>query len=103
MTRTRGYGDWKNWFTAEDVAFFRPLLDDYVRLAGLPDDWELAATPTVPPEFASAYVRRIVDEKRHERSRAVDATHRRAARTGTHLGLRAATPVDPVTRRRARS
>lgn len=70
VTRTRGYGDWKNWFTAEDVAFFRPLLDDYVRLAGLPDDWELAATPTVPTEFASAYVRRIVEEKRrHDRGR----------------------------------
>jgi hypothetical protein len=66
VTRTRGYGDWKNWFTVEDVASFRPLLGDYVRLAGLPDDWELAATPTVPAEFASAYVRRVVDEKRQD-------------------------------------
>jgi hypothetical protein len=66
VIRTRGYGDWKNWFTAEDVAFLRPLLGDYVRLAGLPDDWELAATPTVPAEFASSYVRRIVEEKRQD-------------------------------------
>ncbi len=66
VTRTRGYGDWKNWFTAEDVAFFRPLLEDYVQLAGLPDDWELAREPIVPTEFASGYVRRVVDEKRQK-------------------------------------
>jgi hypothetical protein len=66
VTRTRSYGDWTNWFTADDVTFFRPLLDNYVRLAGLPDDWELGEHPTVPAEFASGYVRRIVDEKRRQ-------------------------------------
>jgi hypothetical protein len=67
VIRTRGHGDWKNWFTADDVTYFRPLLEEYVRLAGLPDDdWELATRPTIPPEFASDYVRRIAYEKRQK-------------------------------------
>ena len=64
VERTLGYGDWKNWFTEDDVVSLRPVLDEYVALAGLGHDWTLADAPAIPAAFASDYVRRIVQEKR---------------------------------------
>jgi hypothetical protein len=60
VARTKAAHDWKNWFTAEDVAFFRPQLAPYMRAYGYPDDWTLAAEPCIRPEHGSDYVRRSV-------------------------------------------
>jgi hypothetical protein len=61
--RTKSYGDWRNWFTAEDVRIFAPLYAPYMELVGYdPSDWELAPDPVIDPETASAYMRRIAAE-----------------------------------------
>jgi hypothetical protein len=64
VERTRAYGDWRNWFTADDVEFLRPRLGAYVSAAGEHDDWDLPADASIPSEFASDYVRRVAEEKR---------------------------------------
>jgi len=64
VERTRGAGDWRNWFTPEDVAYFRPDLDGVMRTLGIPDDWSLSDTAVVAPEHGSQYVGRLIDAQR---------------------------------------
>ena len=60
VARTKSANDWKNWFTEEDVAFFRPHLAAYMLAYGYPDDWALAEAPHIRPEHGSAFVQRSV-------------------------------------------
>jgi hypothetical protein len=60
VRRTKSADDWKNWFTEDDVAFFRPHLTPYIRAYGYADDWTLATEPCIPPEHSSDFVRRSV-------------------------------------------
>jgi hypothetical protein len=69
VERTLGSGDWKNWFTDQDVAVLRPLLDRFVQFSGTDDDWEVSDAPVIPAEYGSNYVRRIVSEKREKQRR----------------------------------
>jgi len=59
VERTRGAGDWRNWFTREDVAYFRHDLGDAMRAFGIEDTWDLPSDPVVAPEHGSEYVRLI--------------------------------------------
>ncbi len=64
VTRTRGYGNWRDWFTPEDIEYLRPVmqpfLDRYYGGAG----WELNPSPAVAAEHGSRYVERIVNDRR---------------------------------------
>jgi hypothetical protein len=57
---TKAANDWKNWFTADDVEYFRPYLASFMRAYDYPDDWTLAAEPHISPEHGSEFVRRSV-------------------------------------------
>jgi hypothetical protein len=59
VERTMGYGDWKNWFLAEDVDFFRPRLRKYMDELGLPDDWDVPQRPVLRRENGSEYVMKL--------------------------------------------
>ena len=70
--RTKSYGDWRNWFTEEDVRIFEPLFAPYMELVGYDGgDWELAPEPTLDPATTSLYMRRIAAEGRLDRLRGV--------------------------------
>ena len=60
VARTKGYGDWRNWFTASDVDLLRPRLAKFMRPD---DDWELPAQPRIAPEIASGYLDRLARER----------------------------------------
>lgn len=60
VPRTRGSGDWKNWFLPEDVEYFREICEEYMRRFGYEPDWSQAATRVVPPEHCSEYIARLV-------------------------------------------
>lgn len=64
VTRTKGSGDWRNWFLEADVAFFRPHFATYMEHYGYGVDWSAAENPVVRPDHASEYVLRLVQEKR---------------------------------------
>jgi hypothetical protein len=64
VERTRGTGDWRHWFTDEDVAYFGPDLAPVLRAFGFEDDWSLADAPVVPPQHASGYVRGLLQAQR---------------------------------------
>jgi hypothetical protein len=96
VERTFGYGDWKNWFTAADVAFFGPLLDSAVRRSGCDDEWELSESPHITAEVGSSYVRRVAQERfQWDRARVCDRRTRRLK------ALRH--PIDAIRRRVART
>jgi hypothetical protein len=64
VVRTKKHGDWRNWLTPADVDFFRPWFTPYLAYNAYPDDWTLPAQPRIPPEHGSAYVLRLVKERR---------------------------------------
>jgi hypothetical protein len=66
VIRTKYYGDWANWFTNEDIAFFKPLLDAYVKQYNYDDNWDLNKTQVISPEHCSQYVERIVAKRINE-------------------------------------
>lgn len=65
VERTKSSGLWKDWFIAEDVAYFRPLLDTFLRRFGYDaDDWSPSPRPNILPVHCSEYVRRVLNERR---------------------------------------
>ncbi|HEX8353921.1 MAG TPA: hypothetical protein VF611_13525 [Pyrinomonadaceae bacterium] len=64
VVRTKGYGNWRDWLTPEDVEYLRPVLRPYLERYYEGVDWDLSARPSIPAEFGSGYVERIVNERR---------------------------------------
>ncbi|MGA2030613.1 MAG: hypothetical protein ABSG68_00010 [Thermoguttaceae bacterium] len=64
IERTKTYGNYKNWFTPEDVPYYRSLFRDYAAHFPCYDDFTLNPLQTLRPEHGSAYVLRIVNEAR---------------------------------------
>lgn len=56
VMRSLGYGDWRHWFTSEDVSFFRPYVEEYLKAFDYEDDWRLASEQSIDPATASTYV-----------------------------------------------
>ena len=60
VARTKKYGNWRNWFTPEDVAFYKPMLSDYLAFFGYdPDDWELNNPEKLSSKEGSEYMKRM--------------------------------------------
>ncbi|MDD5610421.1 MAG: hypothetical protein PHH69_02620 [Candidatus Omnitrophica bacterium] len=65
VIRTRGEGAWRNWFTEEDIAFFKPLFSGFMEVFGYDiADWDLHKEQKILPEHCSGYVLRVLSEKR---------------------------------------
>lgn len=58
--RSMTYGNWKNWFTQDDVIFFRPLLENSLQKLGyMVDDWSINSPQTIDPQTSSQYMIKI--------------------------------------------
>ncbi|MGE0704587.1 MAG: hypothetical protein AB7P22_11705 [Vicinamibacterales bacterium] len=66
VERTKGSGDWRNWFTAADVDFFRPRLREAFGVLGYEDVWDLSPSPRVDPKHGSDYVARLIADQRRK-------------------------------------
>lgn len=65
VERTKGSGGWRDWLLPEDVAYFRPLLDSFLRRFHYDaDDWMLKPEPSISPDHCSEYVLRVLNERR---------------------------------------
>jgi hypothetical protein len=64
VARTKAGGNWRDWLTPEDVESLRPVFGPYLERYYAEADWELSARPSIPAEFGSGYVLRIVNERR---------------------------------------
>ena len=66
VVRTKGAGDWKNWFISEDVKFFRSnsTIRRFMNIFGYSDDWQLPKRQEIFPQFSSEYVARLIEKRR---------------------------------------
>jgi len=62
VTRSKTYGNWKDWFTPSDVEFFRPQVKEYMERFGYHDNWELNSKPYIDPSVSSKYVIKLIEE-----------------------------------------
>ncbi len=56
VERTKSYGDWKNWFTEDDVQRYKGIFGDYLRVFGYTDDWRIDEKPRISSRHCSEYV-----------------------------------------------
>jgi len=56
ITRSKSNGAWRDWYTAEDVEFIRPIFKPYMDHFGYEDDWDLPAKQSIDSKTASEYV-----------------------------------------------
>jgi hypothetical protein len=65
VVRKKASGDWRHWFTNEDVEFIKPAYIPYMKLIGYDcEDWALKPRPTIEPEYSSMYMQGLVKRKR---------------------------------------
>ncbi len=71
IMRAGGSGDWRHWFTDEDITTYRPSVARYMKRFEYDDDWTLATDPHIDPAAASGYIegkyRRRQDQQRQRR------------------------------------
>ena len=63
VTRTKGHGDWRNWFLEEDVEYFKPIVNSYLERFGYSADWRISENPVICEAHCSGYVARTVRER----------------------------------------
>jgi hypothetical protein len=60
VARSKKSGDWQNWFTEEDIYFFKPLFHKFIHAFGYEDSWALPDRQVILPAHASEYIRKNV-------------------------------------------
>ena len=64
VVRKKAVGDWRHWFTEEDVDLFKPAYLPYMELIGYDcDDWTLSTNPVIEPKYSSMYIQRLAHMK----------------------------------------
>jgi hypothetical protein len=65
VIRKKASGDWRHWFTEEDVELFQPAFMPYIELIGYdPTDWDPEPNPCIEPEYSSAYMKQLPGKAR---------------------------------------
>jgi hypothetical protein len=60
VIRKKSTGDWRHWFTKEDVEVFNPVFTPYMEFIGYDcNDWKLDPNPVIEPEFSSVYMQSL--------------------------------------------
>ena len=65
VNRSQTYGNWRNWFTEEDVSWMGPHLNPILKQLGYdPTDWKLNMPDSLNPKYGSEYMERMFRFKR---------------------------------------
>ena len=60
VVRKKASGDWRQWYTEQDVELFKPAYRDYMELIGYDlNDWALNENPVIEPEYSSVYIQNL--------------------------------------------
>ncbi|MBW2491525.1 MAG: hypothetical protein JRE65_10300 [Deltaproteobacteria bacterium] len=60
VVRKKAYGDWRHWYTQDDVALFKPAYLSYMDAVGYDcNDWNLSPKPIIEPKFSSRYMQSL--------------------------------------------
>jgi hypothetical protein len=61
VVRKKAVGDWRHWFTEEDVKLFKPAYLAYMELVGYDcDDWALSPNPIIESRYSSEYMKGLL-------------------------------------------
>jgi hypothetical protein len=61
VVRKKATGDWRQWFTEEDVKLFKPVYTPYMEVLGYNcDDWDISPNPVIEPEYSSMYIKSLL-------------------------------------------
>jgi len=72
VVRKKAYGDWRHWYTQEDVELFKPAYLPYMQAIGYDcDDWALDPNPLIEPAFSSMYMKGLVHKHNQHTIRSV--------------------------------
>jgi len=65
VVRKKATGDWRHWFTEEDVELLKPAYLPYMELIRYEcEDWDLEPHPVIEPEYSSMYMLGLVKRQR---------------------------------------
>jgi hypothetical protein len=60
VIRKKASGDWRHWFTEEDLALFKPAFTPYMEFNGYDcNDWSLDQHPVIEPQYSSVYMQNL--------------------------------------------
>jgi len=60
VIRKKASGDWRHWFTEEDITLFKPAFTPYMEFIGYDcEDWNLDPQPIIEPEYSSVYMQSL--------------------------------------------
>ena len=60
VARKKATGDWRQWYTEQDVKLFKPAYTSYMSLIGYDiNDWALDENPVIEPEYSSIYIQNL--------------------------------------------
>jgi hypothetical protein len=84
VIRKKAIGDWRHWFTEEDVEVFKPAYLPYMELIGYDcNDWAISSKPVIEPEYSSIYMQSLPLRKPLDSIRwLMDTTVRRLVKRG---------------------
>jgi hypothetical protein len=65
VVRKKATGDWRHWFTQEDIELYKPAYLPYMETISYDcDDWSVNAIPVIEPEFSSIYMQQLAQRKK---------------------------------------
>lgn len=64
VARSKGSGEWRNWFTEQDVKYFGDTFQQYLAKYEYDMKWQLNPEPEISPKHSTEYVMRLVRERR---------------------------------------
>lgn len=65
VNRSQTYGNWRRWFTEDDVLWMQPLLTPILQRMGYDaTDWKLESPDSLNPKYGSEYMERMFRYKR---------------------------------------
>ncbi len=60
VVRRKSFGDWRHWFTSEDIDLLKTAYMPYLELTGYDiNDWALDPAPLIERRFSSDYMQRL--------------------------------------------
>ena len=59
VERTKSSGDWKNWFTQEDIYYLKPIFEEFMNKYNY-TDWNINFEKFISKEYSSDYIKKVV-------------------------------------------
>jgi hypothetical protein len=60
VVRSKAYGNWRNWFTEQDIEFYKDTIGQFIsKYCPHVDDWDISSSPRLESTKGSGYMQRL--------------------------------------------